>query len=336
MTVLRPGGTMITITFGQRLRDLRNAKSMTQRELAEKTAISFTYLSKLETGIRPAPRKRLILALAKVLNADADELFGLAKKMPPDLPEPVDTGTIRMLRALRDRHKTPAQELVALRRRIVELEAQKTMPREAPERDGETFRAIVENSPDGIVILGSELEVLYENPSAGRILGYEPGEFVNSDTLSVIHPDDMFKAAHRLTKMIQTPGDTTTNHVQLRARHKDGTWRVVDAVANNLLHHPAVKGIIVEMRVISKHSQEQLAVADDAAASAMAKEYRLTRSEHRVLTLIAEGQSNSQIAEQLVISPSTARFHVSSILCKLGVSSRAEAAAMAVRRRLVA
>jgi PAS domain S-box-containing protein len=306
--------------------------------LAEKTAISFTYLSKLETGIRPAPRKSLILTLARVLGADTDELFGLARKMPPDLPEHVDAGTIRMLRSLRHGNKTAAQELAALRRRVGELEAleiQNMRPVGVPGREEDTFRAIVENSPDGIVILGSELEVLYENPSASRVLGYEPGEFVNKDTLSVIHPDDMFKAAHRLTKMIQTPGDTTTNHVELRARHRDGTWRVVDAVANNLLHHPAVKGIIVEMRVIGRHSREQRTSAEDGAASAMAREYRLTRSEHRVLTLIAEGQSNSQIAEQLVISPSTARFHVSSILRKLGVNSRTEAAAMAVRRHLV-
>jgi PAS domain S-box-containing protein len=330
------------VTFGQRLRELRNARGMTQRELAAKTAISFTYLSKLETGVRSAPKKKLILALAKALgagNADTDELFGLAKKIPPDLPEQVDTGTIKMLRSLRHGNKTPAQELAALRRRIAELEAsetQKTRSGEPPDGEDGTFRAIVENSPDGIVILGSELELLYENPAASRILGYDLGEFVNKDTLGVIHPDDMFKAAHRLTKMLQTPGDTTTNHVELRARHRDGTWRVVDAVANNLLHHPAVKGIIVEMRLVGRHSQEQRAGAQDAAASAMAKEYRLTRSEHRVLALIAEGLSNSQIAEQLVISPSTARFHVSSILSKLGVSSRAEAAALAVRRHLVA
>lgn len=327
------------ITFGQRLRQLRNSRGMTQRELAEKTAVSFTYLSKLENGIRPAPRKRLILTLARVLGADTDELFGLAKKMPPDLPEQVDAATIKMLRSVKGGDKTPAQELAALRRRIVELEAaeiQNMRPVGLPGKEEDTFRAIVENSPDGIAILGSELEVLYENRSASQILGYEPGEFANKDALSVIHPDDMFKAAHRLTKMIQTPGDTTTNHVELRARHKDGTWRVVDAVANNLLHHPAVRGIIVEMRVVDRHSREQRARTDDAAASAMATEYRLTRSEHRVLALIVEGQSNSQVAEELVISPSTARFHVSSILRKLGVTTRAEAAAVAVRRRLVA
>ena len=329
------------MTFGQRLRELRKAKGMTQRELAQKTGISFAYVSKLETGVMPPPRQKIILALAEVLdanNADTDELYGLAKKMPPDLLKHVDTQMIERLRSLMHGEETPAHELATLRRRIAELEASETQGirlKEPPGRQEDTFRALVENSPDGIVILGSELEVIYENPSAARILGYESGEFVDKDTLGPIHPDDMFKAAHRLTKMIQTPGDTSSSRVQLRVRHKDGTWRVVDAVANNLLHHPAVKGIIVNIREISRHSRDEGAWAEAAAASAMAKEYHLTESEHRVLTLIAEGQSNSQIAEQLVVSPSTVRFHVSSIFRKLGVTSRAGAAAIAVRRYLV-
>jgi PAS domain S-box-containing protein len=316
---------------------MRKAKGMAQRELAEKTGISFAYVSKLETGVMPPPRQKIILALAKVLganNEDTDELFGLAKKMPSDLLKHVDTQMIRMLRSLMHGEETPVHELATLRRRIAELQASETQGT-WPGRQEDTFRALVENSPDGIVILGSELEVIYENPSCARILGYESGEFVDKDSLGLIHPDDMFKAAHGLTKMIQTPGDTASSRVQVRVRHKDGTWRVVDAVANNLLHNPAVKGIIVDIREISRHSRDEGAWAEAAAASAMAKEYHLTESEHRVLTLIAEGQSNSQIAEQLVVSPSTVRFHVSSILRKLGVTSRTEADAIAVRRHLV-
>jgi PAS domain S-box-containing protein len=330
------------MTFGQRLRELRKAKGMTQRELAQKTGISFAYVSKLETGAMPPPRQKIIVALAKVLganNTDTDELFGLAKKMPSDLLKHVDTQMIEMLRSLQHGKKTPARELATLRRRIAKLQASKiqgTWLKEPPGRQEDTFRALVENSPDGVVILSSELEVIYENPSAARILGYESGEFVGKDVLEPIHPDDMYKAAHGLTKMIQTPGVTSSSRLQLRMRHKDGTWRVIDAVANNLLHHPAVKGIIVAIREISRRFRDEGAWAEAAAASAMAKEYHLTESEHRILTLIAEGQSNPQIAEQLVISPSTVRFHVSSILRKLGVTSRTEAAAIAVRRHLVA
>jgi DNA-binding NarL/FixJ family response regulator len=118
-------------------------------------------------------------------------------------------------------------------------------------------------------------------------------------------------------------------------RHKDGTWRVVDVVANNLLLNPMVKGIIIVIHKISRYARDEQTWAEEEAALAMAKEYHLTETEQRVLTLIAEGKSNPQIAEQLVVSPSTVRFHVTSILLKLGVTSRTEAATVAVRRHLV-
>ena len=61
----------------------------------------------------------------------------------------------------------------------------------------------------------------------------------------------------------------------------------------------------------------------------------LTERERDVLVLLAEGLNNTQIADKLVVSPSTIKSHVSHILAKLGVASRTEAAALAVRHRLV-
>jgi DNA-binding CsgD family transcriptional regulator len=62
----------------------------------------------------------------------------------------------------------------------------------------------------------------------------------------------------------------------------------------------------------------------------------LTSREREVLRLVAEGHSNSRIAEQLFISPKTASVHVSRIIAKLDVTNRGEAAALAHRLGLLA
>jgi NarL family two-component system response regulator LiaR len=61
----------------------------------------------------------------------------------------------------------------------------------------------------------------------------------------------------------------------------------------------------------------------------------ITPREREVLALLVQGLNNPEIAERLVVGRSTVKFHVSSILAKLGVQSRTEAVAIAVQHRLV-
>jgi NarL family two-component system response regulator LiaR len=61
----------------------------------------------------------------------------------------------------------------------------------------------------------------------------------------------------------------------------------------------------------------------------------LTKRELDVLALMVDGLSNPEIAERLVVSRSTVKFHASSILSKLGASSRTEAVSIALRNNLV-
>jgi NarL family two-component system response regulator LiaR len=64
-------------------------------------------------------------------------------------------------------------------------------------------------------------------------------------------------------------------------------------------------------------------------------DYGLTERELEVLSLLVEGLSNAEIAERLVVSVATVKFHMRNILSKLGVSSRAEAIALAWQQGII-
>lgn len=277
------------MTFGQRLRELRKAKGITQRELANKVGISFTYISKIENISAPPPREEVIVALAYALDVDADELLGLAKKVP--------------------------FELLA---QIEQLEF---------------FRELIESSKEVIIVLNQDIELLYESPFAAHLLGYEEEKLIGRDPLGFVHPDDISRVASILTELAQTPGETKS--IWGRIKHRDGTWRVLEGIAHSLVHIPAVKGIVISVRDITERGREVEKVLGGDTPATVTGDYHLTDSEMQVLTLMAEGQSNLQIAERLVLSSSTVRFHVSNILRKLDVASRTEAVALAMRHRLV-
>jgi transcriptional regulator with XRE-family HTH domain len=98
------------VQFGQRLRELRKAKGLSQKDLAGKVDIDFTYLSKVENGRMSPPSEKTILALAKALNTDSDELLALANKIPSDLAKNMDLETIKLLRSVTTQRYTSDDE----------------------------------------------------------------------------------------------------------------------------------------------------------------------------------------------------------------------------------
>ena len=73
------------MTFGEKIRQLRKEKNLSQRDLATKVGVNFTYISKIENeklDFGDYPSEELIRKLAKALRADADELLILAEKIP--------------------------------------------------------------------------------------------------------------------------------------------------------------------------------------------------------------------------------------------------------------
>ena len=80
------------LTFGQKIRELRKAKGLGQRAVASEVGINFTYLSKIENDkvdFAAFPSEETIRKLAKVLEADVDELLLMAKKIPDHIRQRV-------------------------------------------------------------------------------------------------------------------------------------------------------------------------------------------------------------------------------------------------------
>ncbi len=104
-------------TFGKRIQHLRREKKLTQREVAKRLGIDFTYLSKLENDRGEAPGDETVRGLARVLDTDTEELLALAGKVPPSLRDraQIDVKFARFLRRLPD---VPDKELQDIYKRL--------------------------------------------------------------------------------------------------------------------------------------------------------------------------------------------------------------------------
>ncbi len=91
---------MATVTFGQRIRQLRKEQRFSQQELAAQVGIDIGYVSKIESDKVPAPSEKVIERLAAYLRANKDELMVLARRAPKDL-EPIITDNPRIPKILR-------------------------------------------------------------------------------------------------------------------------------------------------------------------------------------------------------------------------------------------
>ena len=81
----------MAISFGSLLRQHRRAAGLTQRELAEKAHLDFSYISKLENNRLPPPAADTVVSLCSILGVPADDLLALAGKLPSAIEENIGT-----------------------------------------------------------------------------------------------------------------------------------------------------------------------------------------------------------------------------------------------------
>jgi two-component system cell cycle sensor histidine kinase/response regulator CckA len=111
------------------------------------------------------------------------------------------------------------------------------------------FRALVQHSSDAIVTLDAAGAVLFASESSARLLGFTPDEQRACRRFECLHPDDVASARAKFAECLDRPGCVVRG--EYRVRHKDGSWRHIEALAVNRLNDPAVAAIVVNYRDVT-------------------------------------------------------------------------------------
>jgi PAS domain S-box-containing protein len=124
---------------------------------------------------------------------------------------------------------------------------------EALQRSEARFRALIEKSTDLIVVLDAGGQVQFLSPSVTEELGWRSEEVLGTSVLAYVHPDDQQGVIDVIASILPTP--RATGNVSAHFRHQDGGWHLIEATGRNFLNDPAVQGIVVNARDVTKQRQ---------------------------------------------------------------------------------
>jgi diguanylate cyclase (GGDEF)-like protein/PAS domain S-box-containing protein len=125
------------------------------------------------------------------------------------------------------------------------------------------FRAMFEQALDGVRVVDADLRIVYASPAVTRITGYTAEELREPGVrLLLIHPDDRDLVEESRTELRDNPGRTVTG--TYRMLRPDGTWVHIEECSTNLLHDPAVRGVVMNMRDVTERHLHELELVAQA------------------------------------------------------------------------
>lgn len=122
----------------------------------------------------------------------------------------------------------------------------------------ERFRSLVQNASDIVLVLDADARLQYVSPSVERVLGYNPDQQLGTNVFDLVHPDDRGRLLRSFEGVRTREG--VYQPTEFRVRHADGSWRYLEARANNLLDDPSVRGIVQNVHDITERRQAEEAI----------------------------------------------------------------------------
>ncbi|HPQ71034.1 MAG TPA: PAS domain S-box protein [bacterium] len=134
------------------------------------------------------------------------------------------------------------------------------------------YQLLVQNSNDIVEIVDENGSPSYLSDQVSRILGYQVEELINLQAFDGIHPDDLPHVMEVFNEGLQHPG--VLRKAEYRYRHKNGHWVHLEAVGSNLLHDPAVRGIVLNIRDMTDrvHAEQEQRKLQEQLQQAMKME----------------------------------------------------------------
>ena len=146
------------------------------------------------------------------------------------------------------------------------------------------FRGLIENSADGMAILSAEGKHLYVSPSIKNVLGYSMEEGMQTDPLAITHPEDIPSLLEMMKQAMENPGAPVKGNAK-RLLHKNGTWLWVEGILTNMLHDPAINGIIYNFRDITESKLAEEVLKEIEEKNALEREILIRELTHSIKDL---------------------------------------------------
>ncbi len=117
----------------------------------------------------------------------------------------------------------------------------------------ERFRALVEKSRDGILLVGERSDIRYATPALRSVLGYDPAAAVGRNALDLVCPDDRETARARFADCLSRPGEDVS--FTFRGVAADGSLRGIEMNGVNRLDDPSVRAVVINYRDVTERDE---------------------------------------------------------------------------------